>query len=280
MRGIYSMAALMALEEAGLTEAFDHVVGSSAGAINGAYLIAHQARLAVTVYLDDLSNGRFINFFRLRKKVDIDYLVDGVLTRQKALDLDQVRASRTTLHVILTNYQTAESVAITNRQENIDLMEALRATAALPILYHRLVSIEGTEYIDGGVSDTLPVDMTMQLGCKDVLVILTRQPSYRKSALRGFGRLIIGSLLGRYPAVTRAAILQENERFNRAMDLIKQPERWPSDVRIRYIFPSDMKRMVELTTSSRSKLLDCALMARNDMRRFLGLPPRDDNPWG
>ena len=40
MRGVYSMGALAALEEEGLADAFDVVVGSSAGAINGAYLLS------------------------------------------------------------------------------------------------------------------------------------------------------------------------------------------------------------------------------------------------
>ena len=84
MRGTYSMGALMALEEAGLGKAFDHVVGSSAGAINGAYLLAEQAKLAVTVYLDDISNKKFVDFWRLSKVVDIDYLVDEVLSVRKA----------------------------------------------------------------------------------------------------------------------------------------------------------------------------------------------------
>ena len=40
MRGTYSMAALMAFEELGMSNVFGHVLGASAGAINGAYFLA------------------------------------------------------------------------------------------------------------------------------------------------------------------------------------------------------------------------------------------------
>jgi predicted acylesterase/phospholipase RssA len=61
MRGVYSMAALAALSEAGHRDAFDVIVGSSAGAINAAYFLAGQADEAVDLYVDQLSNRNFVS---------------------------------------------------------------------------------------------------------------------------------------------------------------------------------------------------------------------------
>ncbi|HEX4774044.1 MAG TPA: patatin-like phospholipase family protein [Candidatus Saccharimonadales bacterium] len=41
MRGVYSCAALTTLLEYGFESTFEHVIGSSAGALNGAYFLSH-----------------------------------------------------------------------------------------------------------------------------------------------------------------------------------------------------------------------------------------------
>src|SRR5881409_3801152 len=58
MRGVISCAALMGLEELGMTEAFDEVYGASAGAVNAAYFLARQAAYATTAYYQKINNTR------------------------------------------------------------------------------------------------------------------------------------------------------------------------------------------------------------------------------
>src|ERR671927_210836 len=69
MRGVISCAALMALEDLGLTEAFDEVYGASAGAVNAAYFLAGQAAYATTIYYQKVNNTRFIRRLWHRKIV-------------------------------------------------------------------------------------------------------------------------------------------------------------------------------------------------------------------
>jgi hypothetical protein len=64
MRGVVSAGMVAALEQLGLTDAFDAVYGSSAGAINGAYFLAGQANLGVTIYSEDINNRHFIDLRR------------------------------------------------------------------------------------------------------------------------------------------------------------------------------------------------------------------------
>ncbi|MGD0337540.1 MAG: patatin family protein [Bacteroidota bacterium] len=280
MRGIYSMAALMAIEECKLTGAFDHVFGSSAGAINGAYLLAEQAKLAVTVYLDDISNKNFVNFLRVQKIVDIDFLVDQVLKKHKALDVKKVMKSRALFHLVLTDVLTGEPAEFTNRDnKDFDLMETLRATAAMPILYNKIVQINGRGYVDGGLLDAVPLMRAIQTGCTDIVVVLTREPSFRRRRPNLFLRLIEQPFLTKLPAATRKLMLSEDKYFNRTMELIEQPEKEGFTVRIAVVYPSDISRMVSRTTHNREALLDCALMARNDMRVTLGFEPLSDNPF-
>src|SRR5947208_11439555 len=78
MRGVISCAALMALEELGMTEVFDEVYGGSAGAVNAAYFLAGQAAYATTLYYQKINNTRFLRRFWHRKIVDIDDLFDSI----------------------------------------------------------------------------------------------------------------------------------------------------------------------------------------------------------
>src|SRR3982751_2138376 len=84
MRGVVSAGMVAALEQLGMTHAFDAVYGSSAGAINGAYFLAGQANLGATIYSEDINNRKFIDLarpLRGRPIVDLDFLIEHVARR-------------------------------------------------------------------------------------------------------------------------------------------------------------------------------------------------------
>jgi len=270
MRGIYSMAVLMGLEEMGFSQAFDHVVGSSAGAINGAYFIAQQSRVAVSIYLDDLSDKRFVNFSRLKKIVDIDYMVDDVVKKEKPLNADNVRNSFATLHTALTDYHTAQAVYVTNKDKEVDIFETIRATAAMPILYNKTVRVNGSNYIDGGIVDGIPLFKAIELGCTDLIVVLTRKPDFRRKAPSFLIRLLEEPFLRKYPPLLKKRILEEDKFFNKTMDYLETYNNRNSPIRIMIIYPGDMSKLVSRTTKNRDELLRCALMGRNDIISSFG----------
>src|SRR5262245_43820865 len=107
MRGVYSMAVLAAFEEMGWTRCFDHVAGASAGAMNGAHFITGQARYGVETYIDYLSNQKFIDFFRLRKLVDMDYLIDDLVRHERPFNLAALLEGSTELHIALVDAEDA-----------------------------------------------------------------------------------------------------------------------------------------------------------------------------
>lgn len=277
MRGIYSMAALMAIEDMGLYNSFDKVYGSSAGALNGAYFLAGQSKTGVSVYLDDISNKKFIDFLRLQKIVDIDYLVDEVIKSRKRLNVDKLFESSSELQMILFNYYTANSEVFTNRQSNYDFLEAIRATAALPILYNRNVKVRDQYYIDGGIEDGVPLFRAIEDGCTDIIVILTRPTSFRRNALSLFMHRIQNYLMRNYPVKTKNKILNSTELFNNTMDYIENPR--SNNIDLHIIAPSNMKKMVSRTTSNRNDLLDCALMGINDARSLFDFEMISKNPF-
>ncbi|HIC39829.1 MAG TPA: patatin family protein [Piscirickettsiaceae bacterium] len=258
MRGVYSMSALSALEELGMTNNFKYVAGSSAGAINGAYFIANQAKSGVESYVNELSVSDFVSFFRINKIVDVDFLVDWVVKNTIHLSISGVFNSKTELEMSLTNSKTIQAKYLSTKTDEFDMHEALRATMALPVLYDKEISVLGDTYIDGGISDYVPLQKAIDKGYKKIVVILTSEFKHRHDKFKFIIKL---ATLGKSKLLTDA-LLCEDERYNSVIDIIKSSH---PDIEIICIAPSDKKRLVGTTTTNQKKLLDCALMAREDV---------------
>jgi predicted patatin/cPLA2 family phospholipase len=186
MRGIISCGAMLGLEELGLTAAFDHVYGASAGAVNSAYFLAGQAAYAVSIYHQDINNGRFFKSIWHRKVIDIDYLFDHIIARTRRLRVEKVMDSPTRLHVVVGDAGSAQAVLIDVSQSSVPLLTILKASSAMPLLYNQQVEVEGRGCFDGGFLNPLPILEAIEDGCTDILVLMTRPAEFREAPPRRF----------------------------------------------------------------------------------------------
>jgi predicted patatin/cPLA2 family phospholipase len=266
MRGVYSVAALSVLEDLGLTDCFSMVIGSSAGAINGAYFLAGQANEGVDIYVETLSNSPFISMRRLGRIVDMDFLVDQALKAQHPLDVERVRTAHTPLYLVLTDADTGEG-AIVSAQEDYDLYEVFRATGALPALYNKRIRLGGRDFVDGGVASAIPLMEAAELGARSALVVMTRRPGYRRHGHHGLYRKVGRAMARGQSDAVRARIGAPDDGFNRTMALLEASG--GDRMKTRTVWPSDPRRLVSRTCADRGRLHACANMARDDMRRLL-----------
>ena len=123
--------------------------------MNGAHFITGQAGYGVETYIDYLSNRKFIDFFRLRKLVDLDYMIDDLVRHVRPFNLPALLEASTELHIALADAEDASVHYVTNRSEDVDLWEAFRATGALPILYNRFVKV-GDRSVSGREPQRVP----------------------------------------------------------------------------------------------------------------------------
>lgn len=265
MRGIYSMGVLDALEEYNLNDAFDYILGSSAGAINGAFFLTKQSKEAINLYSKRICNSKFINFSRLNKIVDIGYLTSEVF---KTLDVQKLKDSDTNLVINLTEYETGRPFTVTSKDKDIDLRKALKATASMPFLYNKTVNINGKEFVDGGATDELPLLKAIELGCTDILIILTRDISFRRR-YRAFTVWFLKNMFMRdYKANLKEIVMHSLERFNNTMKVLEIPN-MQSNPRISVIYPSDKRKLVSMTTKNKKRLQLCYEMGKNDLKSWV-----------
>ncbi|MFD1047551.1 patatin-like phospholipase family protein, partial [Kibdelosporangium lantanae] len=124
MRGVVSGGMLVALHELGYADAFDDVYSCSSGALNGAYFVARDTWYPLSIYFDDLSSGHFLDFARaLRRQMpmNLDYVLDEVLTNRKPLDYATAIASAQRLHIIVTDVDALKTVDLTDFESPADL---------------------------------------------------------------------------------------------------------------------------------------------------------------
>lgn len=185
MRSVHSAGALTAFTELGIPyNYFDMVFGASAGASNGAYFLADQTHQFWTMWTQTMLNNEFINLkniFTSRTKpvIDIDFILEQVMLKAHPLDLDKVFESNTKFYVNATNCHTGKSEYFLNDKRET-FYSILKASSCIPILYNKKIKINGSEYMDGAISDSIPIKKAIELGAKDIYLILTRHNGYRK----------------------------------------------------------------------------------------------------
>ena len=98
------------------------------------------------------------------------------------MDVERVRASSTTLSIDLFDVDTGEVISVFASDPQYDLFELFRATAALPALYNRIVRLGDGRFVDGGTRGGVPIERLLEEDCSMIIIILTRDPSFRPDA--------------------------------------------------------------------------------------------------
>lgn len=275
MRGVYSMGALAALEEMGFNQCFDHLAGSSAGALNGAYFITGQASYGVETYIHYLSKKVFVNPFRVKKMVDIDYLVDYIGKKGRPLHLHKLLSAHTTLHISLTESSHAQTHYVTNRTQDIDIWEAFRATAAIPLLYNKSVKVGDGHYVDGSLSARIPVQRVVEFGCRYVVVILTMPHSHRITSTNTWLQSLTWPATRHFSPALRQAFFGEDVDYNTTKADLSggNPQISGCATRVVVISPQKGPELFSTITTNPQQLLQGALQAREDTWRAFGQTP-------
>ncbi|MEU4598101.1 patatin family protein [Nocardia sp. NPDC023988] len=178
-RGVYSSGMVQALEELGLSTVFDAVYGTSAGAINGAWLLCGRAASGMRSWTDRTIMRRVVDPVRIvrgRPVFDLHYLVHRVYDGIEPMDFPAILANPTSFHPIATDTRTGQPVDLAPFiVDKPTLLTALRASAGLPLLAGPPVELAGRSYFDGGLSETVPIRSAVSAGATHALVLRTRR---------------------------------------------------------------------------------------------------------
>ena len=180
MRGLYTAGVLdVFLDNKDIK--IDTIIGVSAGALFGVNYKSRQKGRTLRYNLKYANDERYMGFKSLAKTGDIvnkEFCYDELPNKLDIFDNETYKKSPEEFYAVVTNLDTGkpEYIKIEDAQKDI---EYLRASGSMPYV-SKIVQIDGKKYLDGGTSDSIPVDEMMKMGVDKVIVVLTRPLEYRK----------------------------------------------------------------------------------------------------
>ena len=238
VRGIYSGGVMLKMQELGMASVFDNVYGESSGGPNCCYYLSGQGPMGIRVYLEDLLSPQFANPWRFWRMLDVDYVIDEVITKKRPLDQAAVLRSPSNLFISVTQGRSGASRVIDIKRDGVPLLTALRATAALVPLYDRFVEIDGEPFADGGIANPIGVRKAIDHGCTHILVLITQSPNFELNPIPWQHRLWMWPLSRHWtPEFRRVYFERHPDLYNEARHLALGYLPSPSGVSIACIAP-------------------------------------------
>ena len=115
-------------------------------------------------------------------------------------------------------------------------MKVCRASSSMPLI-SPMVDIDGELYLDGGLADSIPIKRALEIGNQKVIVILTRNPDYRKRPTTKAVAKLYRQAYRSYPKLVRTAILR-NKKYNQQAELVEKLEKEGKIFVVRPLIPT------------------------------------------
>lgn len=221
MRGMYTAGVLDVLMEKGIQA--DGVVGVSAGAVFGCNYISRQIGRAIrynTKYCRDPRYGDFRSLLRSGNIYEEEFCYHELPDKLDPFDWETYKNSPVEFYVVCTDVETGRAVyhRCTGEKEDLRWMQA---SASMPFV-SRIVETGGRQLLDGGISDSIPVNWFRSIGYEKNLVVLTRPEGFRKKPPRGLP--FLQQMIRRYPALSMA-VKTRHIRYNQTLDQLQELEK-------------------------------------------------------
>jgi predicted patatin/cPLA2 family phospholipase len=220
IRGIYTAGVLDCFLEEDIRT--DALFGVSAGIVNGINYVSGQKGRSLKVNTDYLKDKRYLSIYSLLTTGNIfgvDFCYNVLPNKLLPYDYEAFQKNPTKCFSVVSNLITghAEYRLCKDMRSQLDYV---RASASLPLL-SRIVKIDGSLYLDGGVCDSIPLAASMHYGCTKNIVVLTRPKGYRKTPSHMIPA--VSYTYRRYPNFVKA-YKTRHIRYNRSLDFAAKQE--------------------------------------------------------
>lgn len=223
-RGVFTSGALDYLMEKDFYTSY--VIGVSAGSCNAVGYVSKQpGRTRDCMIQKDKEYSYYYGFRKFIKEkslMDMDMVFDRYPNEIYPFDYDTYFASDIECEIVTTNCVTGRAEYMTEDSDKQRLMKICRASCSMPLICP-MVNVNGIPYLDGGLADSIPIERAMEIGNGKSIVILTRNPGYRKKMPSRATVQLYRRAYKKYPNLIRS-IVNRSIVYNRTMKLLEQLE--------------------------------------------------------
>ncbi|MFW6677541.1 patatin-like phospholipase family protein [Lacrimispora sp. AGF001] len=248
LRGVFTAGVLDVFMEQGIE--MSYVNGVSAGSMSGMSYVSKQIGRTIKVDLDYVNDKRFLSFRNLVEKRSIfnfDFLFGELSNTLVPFDYDTFYKSEQIFEVIATRCKTGKPEYF-EKSKCDNFIDAVKASSSIPIL-SRMITVEGKKYLDGGCSMPVAYQRAIDLGYEKIVLVLTREPGYRKPPLDKWTKKGYERYFAPLPRFLKA-LEDVPERYNRMQEEIDRLEK---EGRI-YVIRPDHHVTVQRTEQDKRKL--------------------------
>ena len=180
MRGMFSAGVIDVLLESGIE--FDGVAGVSAGAVFGCNYKSKQIGRTIRYNMKYIRDPRYCSLRSLIKTGDMfgrDFCYRKIPFELDIFDNDTFIRNPVKFYVVATNINTGKALYKRIDSADEEGLQYMRASASMPLV-SKPVNIDGNEFLDGGIADSVPLEFFINKGYEKNLVVLTQPEGYTK----------------------------------------------------------------------------------------------------
>lgn len=208
MRGLFTAGVLDVLMENGFI--FDMAVGVSAGAAFGCNYKSGQIGRAIRYNKKYAKEWRYKSWRSLLVTGDLyggDFCYHELPEKLDKFDYETYKNNPMRFFAVVTDMETGKPMYPELKTADYKDLEWMRASASMP-LASKIVEVDGHKLLDGGISDSIPLEFIEKMGCDKNLVILTQPITYVKHPYKIMP--IIKAALHKYPNAVEAIRIRHN----------------------------------------------------------------------
>ena len=181
LRTIFSSGVCDALLDGGVM--VDYVIGVSAGIAYGVSYVSRQFGRNLEILTKYANDKRYMGKRNLLKPGNRSYFglkfsYEEIPNRLVPFDYEAFARWPGQAEAVVTDLDTGKAayLPVPRRDERFLV---LQATCAMPLLFP-IYHLDGIRCLDGGAADAIPFRRAFDQGCDRVVVVLTRERSYRR----------------------------------------------------------------------------------------------------
>ena len=244
MRGLYTVGVLDTFMDNKIN--IDGIVGVSAGALFGVNYFSKQRGRGLRYNKKYCGDKRYISIRSLLLTGNVINKKFAFYKMTKQLEpFDNITIMKTNkpYYAVATNVETGKPEYF-EIKDVFNQLEELRATSAIPFM-SRMIKINGNKYLDGGISDSIPIDKCKDLGFEKIIVVLTQPLDYRKKPIIKNKEKAVKLKFKKYPNLINT-MLNRHKNYNDTIEKI-----------------IDLENKQEIFVIRPSKKIDIVLMEKN-----------------
>jgi len=223
MRSIFSAGILDYFAEKDIE--IPNILAVSAGAYVGMNYVSGQRGRVIDAIIKPLEEEKYLGvgtYFRKGTFFDMDFLFEEVQKKRVPFDFETFKKSGKRFVTTTIDCNAGTTCYHENFEDMDDFISVLRAANSMPLLA-KVAHYKGIPMLDGGMGDAIPMNKALEENWDKIIVVLTRDTSYRKKR-RHLYLKIINAVYHKYPNFVKL-VEDRSERYNACLDKLLELEK-------------------------------------------------------